>query len=87
MTSPQLIVGMVQAVVAEALKSVPRGVGAFQAEVATVSGAAVTVSWNDKTFPVPYLAQYTPAVGHQVLVLLADTDPIILGRIVGTPGS
>jgi hypothetical protein len=84
---PQLLVQTVQAIVAEALASMPRGVGAFQAQVTAINGTWATVTWQGQKITAPCLSPYTPVIDHQVLVLLANTDPIILGRIPARPGS
>lgn len=78
-------------VVAEAVDSVPRGTGGFQAQVVAVTPrtgltSLVSIKWQGKQIDnVVYDVAYTPAVGHQVAVLLFDTDPFILGRIGGGP--
>lgn len=84
----------VREIVAEAAAAAPRGLTGFQAEVTSVlaGGAAdgnalVGIKWRGKTFAAAYLAHYTPAVGHRVFVQLVGTDPVIQGRVVGTPNA
>jgi len=68
-------------------------VAAEQATVITVTpgaasdgNAAVTVTWHGTSVPAVYLSSYTPTVGHNVLVLVQPSAPlVILGRIIGTP--
>lgn len=53
---------------------------------AAVDGRAqVTVLIGVDLVPCSYYDSYTPAVGHQVEVLLVDGSPRILGRLVGQP--
>lgn len=55
------------------------------AGAAADGNAAVTVTVGSTTFPAPYLAAYSPTVGHQVLVVTVDSSPVILGRVIGLP--
>lgn len=91
----QAEVNATRAQLEDALQALPRGTVGIQALVTAVDPAGatrdgnprVTVTWHGQAISVPYLSSYTPTVGHQGLVLLADTDPVLLGRIIGTPAS
>lgn len=84
--------GAVRQIVADALNAREIPLTAIQATVTTVQAAAAvdgnplaTCTWQQATFTAAYLASYTPTAGHQVLVLLVGSDPVIIGRVVGTP--
>jgi hypothetical protein len=47
--------------------------------------AAVSITRGGNTIIAPYLASYTPAVGHMVRVEFDRGSPLILGRIIGLP--
>jgi hypothetical protein len=51
------------------------------------SNALVTVNWRGALQQAAYLASYTPAVGHTVIVVYQDGELTILGRTIGTPPS
>lgn len=95
MNLEQLVADAVRAQLADVLRSIPQGAAGIQAQVETVDAGGltkdglplVTVSWQGQLIKVPYLTSYTPVVGHQVLGLIAGTDPVLLGRIGGTPAS
>lgn len=66
---PAFLVGTVTAVVAGAARD---------------GNAAVTVIVRGSAIPAAYVSDYTPAVGH--VVLLSRTQPlVVIGRIIGTP--
>lgn len=84
----------VRQIVSEAAAAAPRGATVFQAQVTNVlSGTAadgnalVQVSWRGSKFTAAYLSTYAPAIGHQVAVVLAGSEPLILGRVIGTPSA
>jgi hypothetical protein len=53
---------------------------------AAVDGTAlVSVLWRGTQVEAAYLASYTPAVGHVVLLLVDPPQVVILGRLIGTP--
>jgi hypothetical protein len=63
-----------------------------QAVVMTVTAGAASdlnalcvISWQGTDLAAPYLASYTPTVGHVVAVLAAGSQVLILGRVLGTP--
>lgn len=63
-----------------------RGVIATVVAGASLDGnAAVSVTVNGSTIPAPYLASYTPVVGHVVMVELVNGSPYISGRLIGFP--
>lgn len=45
----------------------------------------VTVTWQGTNVRAAYLASYTAAVGHVVLMARFGPRLIILGRVIGTP--
>lgn len=60
-------------------------IAAVTAGAAADGNAAVTVTVTGNTIPAPYLASYTPTVGHTVVVVLVLNSPLILGRVIGLP--
>lgn len=68
-----------EAIVAEAVASMPKGMGGFQARVEMVS--PLTLSWQGKKFRSPKARGYTPTVGDQVLVQLIGSGPIVIDAI------
>ena len=68
-----------QFLIAEAVASMPKGMGAFQATVTATS--PLTVTWQGKTFPCPKARAYTPVAGDQVLVLLINNGPVVIDAI------
>jgi hypothetical protein len=55
------------------------------AGAATDGNAAVTVKVDGTTVPAPYNLNYTPTVGHVVLVALIKGSPVIVCRVGGFP--
>lgn len=62
------------------------------ATVATVTpggasdgNALARVSWRDAVLEAAVLDPYTPVIGHRVLIVVADNQLIILGRVIGSP--
>lgn len=45
----------------------------------------VVINWRGTDVAAPYLAAYTPTVGHVVAVVKTGSQLLILGRVVGTP--
>jgi hypothetical protein len=64
-----------------------------QGVVATVTAGAaadgnarVTVNCDDGvTVAMPYNANYTPTVGHVVLLAVQGTQRVVICRVIGTP--
>lgn len=64
-----------------------------QGVIATVTAGAaadgnarVTVNCDDGvTVAIPYNANYTPTVGHVVLLAVQDSQRVILCRVIGRP--
>lgn len=66
----------------------PATVASVTAGAAADGNALVTITWRGTTVQAPYLASYTPTVGHVVTVLYQPPGtPLILGRPIGTPPS
>lgn len=63
----------------------PAVITVVAAGAASDGNALVTVSWRGGTYYVPYLAAYTPVVGHTVLLLHQHPQVVIVGRVLGTP--
>jgi hypothetical protein len=75
----------VHAIVDEAVASVAAlpSTDGVQAKVTAVDGTGkATVTWDGQTFGTKRLASYTAVVNDQVLLLLAGSSPVILGKIV-----
>lgn len=47
--------------------------------------AKVEVDWLGGRYVVPYLATYTPTVGHTVLLMIQDPQAVIFGQVIGRP--
>lgn len=47
--------------------------------------AAAFIDVGGTNVPAPYLASYTPVVGHTVAVDFRNNSPLILGRVIGLP--
>lgn len=60
-------------------------IAAVTAGAAADGNAAVTVTVGSDTIPAPYLASYTPTVGHMVRVEFTGGSPLIHGHIIGLP--
>jgi hypothetical protein len=65
---------------------ITKGVVKTVAAGAASDGAALaTVTWQGADVPMPYLATYTPVVGHVVAIATTGNQPLILARVIGTP--
>jgi hypothetical protein len=62
-----------------------RHIATVTAGAAADGNAAVAVTVDGNDIPAPYLASYTPVVGHTVSVLLNGNSPLILGHVIGLP--
>lgn len=62
-------------------------VTAVAAGGAADGNALTSVKWQGATVTGSYLASYTPAVGHVVLMARVGPRLVILGRLIGTPPS
>lgn len=73
----------VQALLVAAAPTTPAGDHHVQAQVTAVNaGSVATVKWAGQTFTTHRNAAYTPAVGDQVLVVLAaGSSPVILCKL------
>lgn len=60
-------------------------VASVTAGAAADGNAAVVVTVGDDGIPAPYLAAYTPVVGHMVRVQFVNGSPLIIGRVIGWP--
>lgn len=66
----------------------PAVVATVTAGAAADGNALVTVTWRGTPVQAAYLASYTPAVAHVVMVLIQPPGGLtILGRVIGTPPS
>jgi hypothetical protein len=63
----------------------PATVLTVTAGAASDGNALVTVSWRGVSIAVPYVASYTPTVGHVVQLLIQGPQKIIWGRVYGMP--
>jgi hypothetical protein len=63
----------------------PATVLTVTAGAASDGNALVAVTWRGATCNLPYLASYTPVVGHHVMLLVQPPQAVITGRIIGTP--
>ncbi len=64
----------------------PGVIAAVTAGAAADGNDLASVTYRGTTTDAPYLASYTPTVGHIVALLVQSTgNVLVLGRIIGTP--